>query len=179
MAIVPLPTRVGEVQSLKGDFSKALYYRGQPASEVERRIGYRAGRLRDGWWLMFLVELPTADQFEYRGYSHMSGGIAQGHLPENRGGPTAESILRSAGVNLTGATYQKQGKKHDTIANVFRLSGPERLAKVRPVAREHGDPDIADYPPGIGIPQWTLIQPLRWIAAAFVAPGRKYEGTYQ
>lgn len=179
MAFVPLPTRVGEVQTLKGDFSKALYYRCQPAAEVERRIGYRAGRLRDGWWLMFLTEMPAPDQYEFRGYSQMSGGIIQGHLPQNRNGKTAEDRLREGGYNLDGNPAQSKGLKEKVIADVFRLSGPNRLAKVRPVAREHGDPDIPDYPQGSGIPQWTLVRPLRWIAAAFVAPGQQYEGMYQ
>lgn len=178
MAFVPLPLRVGEMQKLQGDFSKALYYRSQSSSEVERRIGYRAGRLREGWWLMFLTVLPTPEQFEYRGYSQMSGGREQGHLPQYSSGPTAEDRLKSGGFNLTGSEHQQRGLKQKTIAEVFRLSGPERLAKVRPVAREHGDPDVPDYPPGAGIPQWTLTQSLIWVAAAFVAPGQTYLGNY-
>lgn len=178
MAFVPLPKAVGEHQQLKGDFSKALYYRMKPAREVERLIGYREGRLRDGWWLMFLTVMPTEHQFEYRGYSQLSGGIVEGHLEQNKGNPNAEQMLLAQGANLTGASYQKTGLKQKTIRDVFRLSGAERLAKVRPVAREHGDPDIPDYPAGAGIPQWTLTQPLRWVAAAYVAPGKMYDGNY-
>jgi hypothetical protein len=178
MIFVPLPSRVGEMQRLKGDFSKALYYRGQPAAEIERRIGYRSGRLREGWWLMFLTVMPTADQFEYRGMSQMSGGIEAGHLPQNRSGPTAEDRLRSGGFNLSGSAQQTIGLKQKTIETVFRLIGAERLAKVRPVAQAHGDPDSPDYPPGSGIPQWTLTEPLVWVAAAFVAPGQTYQGNY-
>lgn len=178
MAFVPLPQRVGEMQQLKGDFSKALYYRGQSSAEVERRIGYRAGRLREGWWLMFLTVLPRPDQFEYRGYSQMSGGRVQGHLPQFNSGPTAEDRLKSGGQNLTGIAYQERGMKQQTLTEVFCLNGPERQAKVRPVAREHGDPDIPDYPPGAGIPQWNLTHPLSWVAAAFVAPGQSYLGGY-
>jgi hypothetical protein len=175
---VPLPKRPGEVQQLKGDFSKALYYRMKPASEVERLIGYRAGRLRDGWWLMFLTIKPNVDQFEYRGYSQMSGGIVEGHLPQNQGNPTAEARLVAGGFNLTGTSYQTDGLKQKTIREVFELAGPNRLAKVRPVAAAHGDPDIPDYPPGLGIPQWTLTTPLPWVAAAFVGPGQVYDGNY-
>ena len=127
---------------------------------------------------MFLLEKPTVDQFEYRGYSHMSGGIPQGHLPANRGNPTAEQRLHGAGVNLTGRSFESKGLKQKTIEQTFKLAGADRLAKVRPVARAHGDPDVPDYPPGPGIPQWTLTTPLRWVAAAFVAPGNTYEGHY-
>ena len=170
------------MQVLRGDFSKALYYRSQSSDEVERRIGYRAGRLRKGWWLLFLTEMPKTDQFEYRGYSQMSGGIAQGHLqrnlPADQRGPNAEQSLKAAGYNLTGTSYQAKGMKQKTIEDTFRLQGWQRLAKVRPVAAEFGDADTPDYPPGTGIPQWTLTHPLRWVAAAFVGPGEMYQGNY-
>jgi hypothetical protein len=178
VAFVPLPRAVGETQRLKGDFSKALYYRMQSSAEVERRIGYRVGRLRDGWWLMFLTVMPNVDDFQYRGYSQMSGGRIQGHLPQNQYAPTAEQRLQRGGFNLTGTNYQAEGLKQKTIREVFRVSGPDRLAKVRPVAREHGDRDIPDYPPGSGIPQWTLTRELVWVAAAFIAPGQMYKGNY-
>lgn len=179
MAFVPLPGAVGEMQQLRGDFSKALYYRMQPSHMVEDRIGYRKGRLRDGWWLMFLLEMPTVQQFEYRGYSHLPGGIAQGHLPAHADDPNVEQRMRAAGVNLSGNSMQQIGLKQRTIAETFRLDGPWRIAKVRPVAAEHGDPDEPDYPPGLGIPQWTLTTPLRWVAAAFVPPGGQYLGNYE
>lgn len=150
----------------------------KPAAEIERLIGYRAGRLRDGWWLMFLTELPTIDQFEYRGHSHMSGGRIQGHLPQNANSPTAEQRLENEGMNLTGTSYQKKGMKQKTIEDQFTLAGSKRLAKVRPVADAARDPLIPDYPPGTGIPQWTLVVPLRWKAAAFIAPGTMYQGNY-
>lgn len=176
---VPLPAMVGEKQWLKGDFSKAVYFRMQPTSELERRIGYRAGRLREGYWLMFLTQMPTVDQFEYRGYSQMSGGIIRGHLPSHKNGPTAEERLQRSGHNLSGTSYQREGSKHRTIREVFQLFGPNRIAKIRPVARAHGDPDIPDYPPGSGIPQWTLTVPLEWIATTFVGPGQMYVGNYK
>lgn len=74
--------------------------------------------------------------------------------------------------------YDLPRMKRTILNDVFRLTGAERLAKVRPVAREHGDPTIPDYPPGLGIPQWTLTTPLRWVAAAFMAPGKVYDGNY-
>ena len=176
---VPLPRAVGETQPLAGFFTQARYLRMQTAAELERRLGYRAGRLRDGYWLMFLLQMPTVQQFEYRGYSQMSGGIAQGHRPEHANDPNAENLLKAGGYNLTGTATQKEGMKHRTLRDTFTLSGHLRLAKLRPVARAHGDPDVADYPPGSGIPQWELVAPLPFVAAAFVAPGGAYDGMYQ
>ncbi len=173
-----MPKREGEIQHRSGYFTKGLYLRSQPEAEVERRIGYRPGRLRQGWWLMFLIEMPTVDQFEYRGYSHLSDGKIEGHLPQNRHAPTTEDRLRASGANLTGTPYQVRGLKQNTIAGVFRLAGPERIAKVLPVAPAQGDPNIPDYPPGNGFPQFALTQPLRWVAAAFVSPGQAYLGAY-
>ncbi len=175
---MPLPRYVGETQRLMGDFTRAWHLWGMHPEELERRIGYRAGRLRNGWWLMFLTTMPTVDQFQYRGYTYLSGGVVQGHLPQNRGGPTAEDRLVAGRVNLTGSDVQTRGAKPKTIEKVFRLSGKDRIAKIRPVAPPHGDPTIPDYPPGTGVPQWTLVRPLYWVAAAFVRPGARYLGDY-
>lgn len=170
-AFVPFPKSVGERQDLDGFFTKALYLRGVPGAEIERRLGYRAGRLRDGFWLMFLTRKPTPAEFEFRAYSQMSGGIEQGHLPANAGNDTAEQRLLKGG-------YDVGLLKDRIIRETFQLAGPDRLAKVRPIAREHGEDGVPDYPPGTGVPQWTLTRALPWVAAAFVGPGGKYDGMY-
>lgn len=168
---VPFPKVVGESQKLDGFFTKARYLRGVPSAEIERRLGYRAGRLRDGYWLMFLTRKPAPAEFEFRAYSHMSGGIEQGHKPENAGNPTAEDRLRQGGYDLARL-------KDRIIRETFQLAGPDRLAKVRPIAREHGEEGVPDYPQGSGVPQWTLTVALPWVAAAFVGPGGTYTGMY-
>ncbi|MCX7889744.1 MAG: hypothetical protein N2422_08470 [Rhodobacteraceae bacterium] len=149
-----------------GFFTRAGFLRGVVPAEVERRLGYRAGRLAQGWWLLVLTEMPGPADFELRGYSQMSGGVAQGHLPQPPDPRTAEARLGAEGFDL--------GRiKAGLIRDTFRLAGPDRLAKVVPVAGETGE---ADYPPGSGIPQWTLTRPLAWSVAAFVAPGRVWMG---
>jgi len=65
--------------------------------------------------------------------------------------------------------------KRRTILQIFRLSGPDRLAKVLPVAGESG---TMAYPPGSGVPQWKLIQPLTFRVVGLVAPGAIYTGDY-
>lgn len=162
---------VGQPVTLAGFFGKALFLRSQPAAELERRLGYRAGRLQQGWWLLFLTRMPRPEEFEFAGYSHLSGGVVQGHLPAPPDPRGAEARLRDGGYDL-------DGLKRDTIAGTFTLSGAERLAKVIPVAPQEGEPGIPDYPPGSGVPQWKLIQPLPWHVAAFVGPGEEYRGMY-
>lgn len=160
--------KVGEEQRMKGFFTKALYLRGRTATEVERRLGYRAGRLAEGWWLCFLLEMPVAAEFEVRGYSQMSGGVAQGHLPTPPDPRNAEQRLKGGGHDLSRI-------KAGLIADTFKLRGPDRLAKVIPARAAFGD---MDYPPGSGIPQWTLIREKRFRVAAFVEPGKTYQGNY-
>jgi hypothetical protein len=159
--------RLNGVYRMKGFFTKALYLRSQPAREVEVRLGYAAGRLAAGWWLLFLEQLPAPDEFEFRGYSQMSGGIPQGHL--DPGGRNAEQRLRDDGVNVPRL-------KQNMAVNGFRVSGPERLAKVLPLVPAAGP---MPYPPGSGIPQWELVKrDLPFRAAALIKPGETYLGDY-
>lgn len=161
---------VGGNANLGGYFTKALYLRNQPSREVENRLGYRAGRLDEGWHLCFLLQMPKSDDFEVRGYSQMSDGVAQGHLASPPDPRNAEQKLDADGFDLAKI-------KANLIANTFRLSGPERLAKVIPARGGFGE---NDYPPGSGIPQWTLRKGVRlqFMVAAFVGPGEEYLGFY-
>jgi len=156
--------RVGTDCMRAGYFTKAIHFRMQQATEIERRVGYPYGTLRQGYWLLLLQQLPEPQQFEFRGYSQMSGGVPMGHLPSSTG-VTAEQSLRGQGVDL-------DRLKRKVIADVFRLSGPERLAKVVPNGRP------ASYPPGSGIPQWELTEPLRFRVAAWIGAGELYRGNY-
>ena len=112
----------------------------------------------------------------------MSGGIEQGHLPGYRDNaklhPNAEQRLSRGDFNLLGTSYEAKGMKQKTVDEKFTSRGATRIAKVRPVAKEWKDKNIPDYPPGEGIPQFTLTCPLLWVAAAFIRPGEKYVGTY-
>jgi hypothetical protein len=156
---------VGDIVAARGFFTKAHWLRMRSSEEIERRIGYGPGRLADGWWLLFLIEMPAASDFEVRGYSHFSGGVVEGHLPMPPDPRTTEQRLRDDGYNLANI-------KRNLLATVFRLEGASRLAKVKPVRGG------SDYPPGEGIEQWTLIREKPFKVAAFIGPGQRYEGLY-
>lgn len=162
---MPLALSPGQSIAMAGFFTKARFLRGQPAVELEKRLGYAQGRLASGWWLLFLEQMPTPNDFEFMGYSHMSGGVAQGHL---RPGATAEQQLKAGKFDVF-------GMKRRTILQTFRLSGPDRLAKVVPFADQSG---LMPYPPGSGFPQWKLVQPLTFKVAAEIGPGHVYSGDY-
>lgn len=162
---MPVTLAPGQVVPMSGFITKALFLRQQPSHEIERRLGYAPGRLATGWWLLFLQQLPAPPDFEYMGYSYFSGGVAQGHLQP---GPTMEQELRAAGNYLLKL-------KRRTIAETFRLFGPDRLAKVIPVAAQAG---TMPYPPGSGVPQWKLIRDLNFKVVGKIAAGQVYSGDY-
>ncbi len=156
---------VGSTIRTRGYVSKALYLRGQTSSELERRLGYRSGRLGHGWHLLFLLQKPRLDEFDLRGYSHLSDGIPRGgHHP-----PEAE--LENEGWTEADINRLKRG----VVERTFKIAGPERLVKVVPVI-EHSDAET--YPPGSGIPQWRLSAELPFRVQAFIGPGDVYRGGY-
>lgn len=159
---------VGDTLSAKGFFTQAMWLRMQAQETLEDRLGYKRGRLREGWYLLFMVQMPRADQFEVRGYSHMSGGVALGHLPNPPDPRNSEQRLRDGGYDL-------RRIKESLVRETFTLNGHLRLAKVIPIARASG---VDDYPVGSGIPQWTLVTDLNFRCAAVVAPGAMYTGLY-
>ncbi len=150
-----------------GYFTRARYLRDQSAAELETRLGYRTGRLREGWWLLFLEQQPRPNDFEFRAYTHWSGGVAGGHDPATTDRRTAERRLADGGVDLARLKAE--------FAPAFAVRGTERLAKVIPKAGAYGRDD---YPSGSGFPQWELVQPLIFRVVAFVGPGRTYTGNY-
>jgi hypothetical protein len=160
--------KVGDIVRLGGYYTKARFFRGVSATEIERRIGYHSGRLARGWYLLFLLDPLQFSDFEVRGYSQMSGGVPQGHLPNPPDRRNSEQRLRAEGYDLDRI-------KKETVTDTFCLRGADRLAKVIPFAGEFGE---NDYPPGSGIPQWTLTTIKQFKVAAFVNAGDKYMGDY-
>ncbi len=165
----PLPadeTSVGIIDAFSGNFTRAQYLRARRSNELERRLGYGPGRLASGWWLLFALEKPRPQDFEFGGYTHFSGSrIGDPRLGDAR--PHVEQNLAA----LLGGTGGVEALKPKLIAQL-QLMGHQRLAKVIPVARG------ADYPVGTGIYQCNIKSPIRCRVAAFVRPGGTYLGDY-
>ncbi len=160
---------VGNTIYARGFFTKALYMRGVSSSEVEKRLGYRQGRLAGGWTLLFMLSKPFPGEFQFRGYSQTSGGVSMGHLANPKDPRNSEQKLIDDGFDM-------KSLKGRIINETFKTAGAERLAKVIPKNGEFGD---ADYPPGSGIPQWTLTKEKAFKVAAIIMPGEKYMGNYE
>ena len=91
--LAPDPSSIGVIDGFKRNFTKALYLRSQPSGECERGLGYGPGRLSQGWWLLFALERPTSDNFEFGGYTHFSGARI-GHPSLGNTRPTVEEELQ-------------------------------------------------------------------------------------
>ena len=97
------------------------------------------------------------------GYTHFSGGRAAGAAL------TAEEELKARGIDADRIKRRQANER-------FTTRGPDRIAKVVPVI-DHSD--VETYPPGLGIPQWRLMQPKRFMVKAFIGPGEAYLGDYR
>jgi hypothetical protein len=161
----------GITLDMRGYFLQLHFIRGQSPAELERRIGFRTGRLAQGWFLFFMLRKPAPDEYEMHGYTHFSGGMVQGHLPHAVPPPVQEQrLMREQGWSAADVRRFKEGQ----IAR-FNISGPQRLAKVIPVI-DHSD--IETYPPGSGIPQWKAVKPLPFMVKAALGPGQAYTGDW-
>ena len=162
------PLTPGAVRPMTGFVTRASYLRMQTASELERRLGYTPGRLDAGWWLLWLMQIPSPDDFEFAGYTQMSGGVPHGHLAP-AGRPAIEQSMHIAGWDVT-------ARKRKVIADAFRIAGRERLAKVAPVNPAAGP---MPYPPGSGIPQWKIVAPgLPFRVVQFIPGDSYYTGDF-
>jgi hypothetical protein len=163
--------RVGDIIDTRGYFLQLKFIRGQSPAELERRIGFRAGRLSQGWYLLFMLRLPTPDEYEMHGYTHFSGGMVQGHLPHASPPPVQERLL----MLEQGWSAADVRRFKERQIKTFSVTGADRLAKVIPVV-EHSE--IEEYPPGTGIPQWKAVKPLPFLIKAALAPGQAYTGDF-
>jgi hypothetical protein len=165
--LVPNASSVGIIDQFNGNFTKALYLRTQSSAELERRLGYGTGRLAKGWWLLFALDRPTPGSFEFGGYTYFSGSrIGDPGLASHR--PHVEDDLLK---NFGGAAGMAAAKARHIAG--LELGGPNRLAKVIPVAPG------SDYPVGTGIYQCNVTTPpIRCKVAAYVPPGSVYLGNY-
>jgi hypothetical protein len=166
ISLAPNISSVGTEGTFSGNFTLAKYLRGQSSGELERRIGYQPGRLSKGYWLLFALERPAPDHFEFGGYTYFSGARI-GHPALGHSRPAVEQSL---GASLGGDANLSAAKKRHVES--LQLFGPDRLAKIVPLAAGQ------EYPVGSGIYQCNITIPLRCKVVAFINPGESYRGNY-
>ena len=64
----------GRVVAISGYVTSEKFVRGRPLNDVEQILGLIPGELAQGAILLRLNTLPTADQFELRGYTQTPAG---------------------------------------------------------------------------------------------------------
>jgi hypothetical protein len=146
---------VGETINPKGCFTQLKYVAGQSLSEIERRLGYRTGRLSQGAYVVQACELPGPHEFNLLAYSQ---------TPGDRFKTDGKYDPQRAKALFGDLDHQKL---RQTVRAGWQLTGPDSLVKIIPVT-PHSDRET--YPPGSGVPQWEITTPLRCRVAAFVPP---------
>jgi hypothetical protein len=123
--------------TVSGCVTKEKFIAGRSLAEIERIIGFHAGRLAKGAIVVALTELPELSQFDLAAYSIVA----------------THRLTPPVGLDIE--KLKTEAKK------TWSLAGPERLVKLLPTIRHSSDinPDI-QYPPGLGAPQWLLKVPI-------------------
>lgn len=126
----------GETKPAKGCITRELnlLVGANSLLAMEDLLGFQRGRFRDGVAVGILSCVPRPDQFEFAGYNQVS----------------TDRIDRSTFMK---GMDEARAKQH-IIDTIFSR---ERLVKVFPfIPHTQGE----GYPPGRGIPQWILTEPL-------------------
>jgi hypothetical protein len=155
--------------SLTGFFTSQKFLRGQSLSELERRVGYRPGRLMaKGAAVYAFTRVPELWEFELGGYTNVSGGIKENPFPLT----PAEILYYARNPQIARPeAIRKQNARAE-----MSVHGENRLVKVRPILWDDQD----TYPPGSGIPQWRIspraadLRTLTGILLMTLEPGRIY-----
>ena len=157
------PLVLGATIAVAGDVTKNRSVRARSAADLERSLGYGAGRLAAGWWVLLLQETLTTADFRLSGLTLRSGGKLG--LPSND--PLAESRRR----HVSDQILQEHGAAGYAALQRWALStvtphGDDRIVKVLPVTPHDPAMGAADqYPMGAGGLQWTLLRPCRFLVA--------------
>jgi hypothetical protein len=150
---------VGQItpNGIHGDISTLQWIKPGFENSTEASLGYRRGRLSQGYWILLLTSLPRPDQFEFAGTTLRSGGkygLPQGDKEAEAARPRVhDKIVQERGE----AGYEQLQR---TILAATSVAGETRLVKIIPDI-PHSDemPASLQYPMGGGGLQWRLKKP--------------------
>jgi hypothetical protein len=169
---------VGDFTPAKGFITRLIHVVNAPAEELERRLGFRAGRLGQGWVLLLLKEPIAPGEFAFAGYTNAAGGRTKVTMESGArlSVPIDDQIrARSSAIDKKLGTGWFMQQK--TLAESFVLTGSNRIVKVVPhMPHMAAMPDDEQYPAGTGVPQWILHQEKRFLVAAVIGRGRSHDG---
>jgi len=158
-ALDELDDQRGSAMYLSGDFTMLKFIVNVGAEELERRIGFHAGRLAAGFRCILLApgELLSPGDFDLKGSTRWSGGKVQQSESQ---APDVEiaDILQQRGLDTVEARRK--------VAAFFAKGGGNTPAKVVPAQRHQRwmtYPNAEALGQGIrsGIPQFTMKSGIR------------------
>lgn len=160
-----MPT-LGALEGYSGNVTTLIWIGPRSAADIEERLGYGAGRLAKGYWIILLKQRLTSGDFEFDGTTLNSGGRLG--LP----GATraADDARRRIHANML-TEYGAAGytKLQENALRSVEYSGTNRIAKVLPVTRHDATMSPAlQYPMGGGGLQWWLKNKVDFLVACFV-----------
>ena len=124
---------VGDRRDVRGYVTQDKFIAGRPMAEIERNLGFHAGRLAKGALFIRIDRLPLAHEFELAAYSM-----------------TAEH-------HYTPPTNLDIAKLKTLAMRAWTLAGPDRLVKViATIGHDSSMTNDDQYPPGQGVPQWKI-----------------------
>jgi len=144
-AALPPPIAIGRTIFEAGIITQANAIAGCGRFDVERKMGFNAGHLSQGYTVAHLQMVPGFHDWTFRRFTD----ILEPDWDYEEDGPdprSAEDILTAQ-------------------------SGPKRLIKIIPVQNPQGWPQ---YPQRAGAPQIVLRNPVAMTVAAFVGPNDTY-----
>ena len=137
-----------------GCITQEKYIMGRPAAEIESILGFNSGRLRNGFVVAALEQLPNIDQFELLGYTQVA---------EHR-----RNMEATKGLDINKL-------KNMVRKETFTVSGINRLVKILPnIPHQLHMSNDEQYPPGTGVPQWKLTKMIVAKIISVVPEGRMY-----
>lgn len=160
--------KVGSEEYIDGDVTTLNWIGPRPLRAIETALGFGAGRLSAGYWVLVLKERLQPEDFELSGNTLRSRGRlglpAGGTAEDNNRARVHDQIMAARGAAGYRALQQQ-------LIGSIQIVGLNRIAKVRPVTR-HDDnmpPDL-QYPMGGGAPQWTLVKKKKFLVAMEMRP---------
>jgi hypothetical protein len=160
--------KVGSSEHIQGDVTTLNWIGPRPPAAVERALGFRAGRLAAGYWVLLLKEPLRPDDFVFAGTTLRSGG--RYGLPAGNAAADALRVRVNDRLRIERGTVGYEALQRKVLASAA-ISGLQRIAKV--IAVTPHDPSLApdlQYPPGGGGLQWKLVKKKRFLVAMEVQP---------
>lgn len=138
--------KIGDTVQRAGFISKEKNLKGCSLGEIENRLGFHSGRLRNGAFILKPLFLPNSTDFVLRGYSQVADHKHK--VP----------------------TGLDENKIKQIAMDSWSLNGPDSLVKVVPITDHDSNmDDDAQYPPGSGVPQWKLVKPIGFKVIAHIS----------